>query len=721
MTKKEEKEEITITIGGMDCNNCALTIQKALEKEGAQNVWVDFTLGEAQFHKNKNENIEKYLKAIEKSGYKVIEAHHQTEQQLNRKLKFTLVISFLFTIPLLLSMLPWFAFIHHPLLHFILATPVWLSGLYYFWKPAWGSLVNRSPNMDVLVIIGSSAAFIYSSIGIILYGFSEHAHNYLFFETAASIILFILIGNFIEHKAVEKTTDAIRSLQNLQNQYANLIIENSGETKTTRVPSETLQPGDCIQINTGEIVPVDCIIESQSAIFNESLLTGESMPVTKSAGDEIYGGTSVTEGSVKARVIRSKSFSALAQIVQLVRKAQREKASIQQIGDKIAEIFVPAVIAIAILTFLISFYFIHLPLTDCIMRSIAVIVISCPCAMGLAAPTAVATAIGKAARNNILVKSARAFEWMSKANFFVFDKTGTLTTGHIQVDDLYISPAYESEKEKIIGLICAAERHSSHPIARSVLAHFESMTTKIPEIQEVKEIKGRGISFMDMENNHYILGSYIIASIENPLLAEQYDIFLKKNDTLLAALRLHDEPNPDIIYLIEYLRQNGKQVYLLSGDKKNKCLSVAHSLGIPIAHVMYEKLPDEKLKVIETLKKQGTVCMIGDGINDAPSLTAAHLSISFSHASQAAMDAATVIISSKDISNAFIFFHQLSDLTVKKIKQNFFWAFFYNIVAIPLAAAGLLRPIFAALSMAFSDVIVVGNSLLINFSKKTSK
>ncbi|GIV41205.1 MAG: copper-translocating P-type ATPase [Vicingaceae bacterium] len=713
---KDNREEISVKVGGMDCTNCAISIKKALEKAGAENVSVDFTMGEAHFTKSSSENIDKYLKAIESSGYQVIGADNFTESKKEKRLKYFLAVSIILTLPQILSMIPGLDFLHNSLIHLTLSAPVWMMGMLYFGPGAIASLKNKSPNMDVLVVIGSTAAFLYSCLGMLIYGIDQ-SHQYLFFETASSIITFILLGNYVEHRAVAKTTDAVRSLQSLQQTIAHLLKNYPENQSITNIDSGLLRPNDIILVKSGEIIPVDGIIIDNEALINESILTGEAMPVRKIAGDEVFGGTLIVNGNIIVKVKKPKSASVAAKIVEMVRKAQQEKAPIQQLGDKISEYFVPIVLFLSIITFVVSVFVLNLSLQDSLLRSIAVIVISCPCAMGLAAPTAIAMAIGQTARRAILVKNSRAFEWLAKSQTFVFDKTGTLTKGHPEVIDFY--SASNENIHEILGKLLSAVQRSNHPVSKAIVHWITQQSIKPIEIKNFEEIKGQGIEFIDNDNNFFKGGSFSFTDIHDTNLKNNYDFFLTCNQTLVAAFCLQDELHQDMKKIVKWLLDRNKNVYLLSGDKKEKCLEIANKVGINPEHVFFEKKPDEKLQIIKQLKEKNILCMIGDGINDAPSLTAADVSISFGHASDIAMDAATVVISEQNIYNAFIYLMTISNITIKKIKQNYFWAFFYNIFAIPIAAAGMLHPIIASLAMAFSDVIVVGNSLLIGRIKDT--
>jgi len=701
-------EKCQLKIGGMTCSGCAETVKNALEKEGAKNVWVDFTMHEAVFEKPENVSVEKFIHAVRAAGYFVKDSDEKNAFAHQRKVKNFFIICLLLTIPLLLSM-----FLNLPLLQrmeiqFLLSFPVLLIGFFHFGRSALQSLVLKSPNMEVLILTGASAAFVYSVAGWSMY----HSHQYMFFETSATIITFMLLGNMVEQYSVAKTTLEIKKMQkSMEIREATVRYQMNAEVQYKNVSLNDVRIGDIILIREGEQVPLDARIESGTSELDESLLTGENIPVFKKNGDEIMAGSKLISGRVEAMVIRKSNETVLAQIMEIVRRAQREKTNLQKLGDKISAVFVPGVILLSVLTFLINYYMDE-NVSESMLRSVAVLVIACPCAMGLAAPTAVAVALGVAARQKILFRKATSFEVLSKCNLFAFDKTGTLTTGKLAVEKMDVfSP--DLSKEKILSLVYAAEIHSLHPVASAIRTFCKQHHVTGALISDVKEEKGVGLFFKEKESNkeiQYALGSFQILSNDD-LEQHDYDIFLTRNGVCIAGFKLKDELRPDASEVIRYLQKEGKKVFLLSGDKKEKCLQVARECGIPEEHVFYEKLPNQKLEIIQEMKKQGLVCMTGDGLNDAPSLASADVSVSFNHSPALTMDSADIIIAHEEVFSRFIQAIRISNITVKKIRQNYFWAVFYNVLAIPVAAMGYLHPIVASLSMAFSDVIVVGNSL----------
>ena len=557
--------------------------------------------------------------------------------------------------------------------------------------------------MDVLIFMGASAAFIYSLYGGLILGNS----NYLFFETTASIITLVLIGNFIETKTVKKTRSAIESLIHLQPSKAKLIDFYGDRFEVVReMEASDLKKGDCILINTGDRIAADGKVVFGNGTVDESLMTGESLPQEKSLHASLMAGTVVMSGSFKMRVENSVDESTLQQIVSMVENALSNKPHIQKIADKITAVFVPVVLLLALLTFIVSFLGFNISFSNSLMHAIAVLVISCPCAMGLATPTAILVGMSRAAKKGILLNGSTTLEMFSGIKQLVFDKTGTLTTGKFKIGKIKTNLISEQTCREII---FALEKHSSHPIAKSLVeelklsAHFE--------LTDVKEDKGMGMSGYDTMGNFYQLGS---ASILNQTPSDNFDLYLLQNKILIASLQITDDIKPEAPGAISKLKQAGIECILLSGDSEYKCRDLADKLGIQ--KVFSQKLPAEKLAIISALSKEKITAMIGDGINDAPSLSRAHIGISMSESSQVAIQSAQVILMNGNLS-LLISALNISKATLKTIHQNLFWAFFYNVIAIPLAAFGFLSPMIASLSMAFSDVIVIGNSIRLQFKK----
>ncbi|MEZ4984887.1 MAG: cation-translocating P-type ATPase [Saprospiraceae bacterium] len=699
-----EKEMIALEVDGMDCSNCAASISRFLERKGLEEVFVNFQTKEVRFVRNDERlTLEQARKGIEKLGYTIVEK----EQPLAFwTLEKKLLISALCTLPLLLShvgmAIGWhWESLHNPWVQLALTLPPFIIGVTHFGSSAMSSLRGGVPNMDVLIFIGSTAAFMYSLVGL-----WWQNPDYYFFETTATIITLVLLGNWMEHRAVARTTSAIGELTRLQAEKARRIMPSG---TLVEIPRSELKKDMLVQINEGDIVPSDAIVEQGETFVDESMLTGESMPVAKTIGAELIGGSLLQQGHVQARIIAVGKDTVLSQMVELVKTAQQDKPPIQQLADKVSAIFVPVVVGIALLTFLVSYWGLGIPAGQALLNAIAVLVISCPCAMGLATPTAVMVGVGRLAQMGVLIKGGRTVEQLAGIRQLVFDKTGTLTTGNFRLE----GATYFTKEEPLANAIAwTMEQHSNHPIARSLYSELAQRprAEALPALI-MEEVKGIGMSARTEDGEtRYTLGGARI--LPNALKDTSGDIFLLRNETLMAAWHLGDDLKTGMEATIAALHEQGIGTAILSGDQKHKTRQLAERIGI---NEWYgEQLPAEKLAVIENLATRGAVAMVGDGINDAPALAKADLGISLSNASSVAIQSAKVVLLNGRI-DVLPQAMALSRKTVQTIRQNLFWAFAYNIVAIPIAAAGYLNPMWAALFMAFSDVIVIGNSLLLRY------
>jgi len=702
-------EKVEWKVEGMTCSNCALSVTKLLQKEGMQNVMVNPIDGQVRFETSEKKEYSKIKSGIHKLGYSVVEEGSvapekkgflQTHKQ---RFLFTLPFTLILMLHMLHGIIPLHALMN-PWIQLALCLPVFLLGMNYFGASAIRSLKLGIPNMNVLVALGAAAAFVYSLIGAI-YGYGQ---DYLFFETSASIITLVFLGNYLEESAVGATQRAVQALTKSQQVMATMIaFDDQHQEQYFPIDNSQLQVGDLILIKTGEQVPIDAKIIWGDGLLDEAIICGESLPVSKQKKDFIIGGSLLVSGVLKAQVTAVGKNTVLSGILQMVKNAQREKPPLQQLADKISAVFVPVVIGIAILTFLVNYFGFQISFTQSLMRFIAVLVISCPCAMGLATPAAIAVGLGRAARKGILFRNANRIEIFKDIRQMVFDKTGTLTTGKFAV------AAYHSEiaEQDFKSLVYALEKFSTHPIAQSLCEAWK--TTLQHRWKSIEEIKGKGIRAFDDEGNCFESGS--AAFFENGSLHEQeHDVYVFKNKKLLGWIDMKDEIRTEAKTVINWLREHHIKPIILSGDRKKKVAAVAKTLGIE--DWFAEQSPDAKMQKIASLNDAMPTAMVGDGINDAPALAKASLGISLSEASQLAMQSADVILVN----------HGLSKLpeamgigkhTYITIKQNLFWAFAYNIVAIPIASVGLLRPAFAALAMGFSDVVLAFNSLRL-FVKK---
>lgn len=702
-------ETVKWKVEGMTCANCALTINKYLDKKGMSNIRVNPIDGDVSFDMLESSKKDEIKKGIDDLGYHVIDKPLEGTTP-KRPFLSTTLHRFLFCLPftliLMLHMLESIIHIHwlmNPWVQLGLCLPVFIVGMNFFGKSAIISIRNKMPNMNVLVALGASAAFLYSLLGTLI----GQADEFLFYETAATIITLVFFGNYLEDASMQSTQRALKALMKSQKVMANMIaFDENHQEVILPIENTQLKVGDLILIRSGEQVPIDSKILWGDSHVNESLLTGETIPIHKKAKDKIIGGSILESGSVKAQVTAVGDDTVLSGILNLVKQAQGEKPPIQHLADKISGIFVPIVISIALLTFIGNYIYLK-EFTPALMRSIAVLVIACPCAMGLATPAAIAVGLGRAARTGILFRNATSLENFKNIRQIVFDKTGTLTTGSFTMSDYQINGVDEDQFKSIV---FSLEKYSTHPIAVSITTSFK--TNKEIRWKSIEEVKGIGMKGIDNEGNEYWAGSYKIAK---ELTTEgNHNVYIVRNNVLIGWLDVQDEIRTEAKEVITYLKKMNLKTILLSGDRKEKCLRIQNELGLD--EIYAEQSPEEKLKIITALNKETPTAMVGDGINDAPALAKATIGISLSEASQLAIQSAQVVLMNaglKKLPTAL----GLGKHTYITIKQNLFWAFFYNIIAIPVAAFGLLTPTFGALVMGLSDVVLAINSVRL-FIKK---
>ena len=693
-------EKIQWKIDGMDCSNCALTIRRYLEKKGMEDVKVNFATGDVSFDINGHVRPQELVSGIRDLGYEV--ASQQEVERIRKPILSTHLQRFWFCLPftalLALHMIPG-VHIHwlmNPWVQLALAIPVFVVGMSFFGKSAWKSLRNGLPNMNVLIAMGALASFVYSLYGTV----TGQAADYMFYETTATIITLVFFGNYMEDASVQSTQRALKKLVRSQKVMANMIaFDDQHREQIFPVESDQLKLGDLVLIKTGEQVPADCKILWGEADVNEAIITGESIPVHKVGKDKLIGGSIVENGTIKAYVTASGENTVLAGIINLVKQAQGEKPPVQQLADKISAVFVPVVIGIALITLVVNWIIIE-DFTPALMRAIAVLVIACPCAMGLATPAAIAVGLGRGAKNGILFRNATSLELFKNITQVVFDKTGTLTTGKFVVADFKFFEGEEQDFKKVVYNI---EKYSLHPIARSITESWK--TNDEIRWNEIEEIKGLGMKAEDKEGNIYCAGSYRIA--EPYTKDDSHNVYIVKNQQLIGWLDVKDEVRPEAKAVIDYLHVKNIKTILLSGDRYAKTKQIGDQLGIDV--VIAEQTPEQKLAKITELNSMAPTVMVGDGINDAPALAKATIGISMSDASQVAMQTAQVVLMNQGLKKLPMAIG-LGRHTFLTIKQNLFWAFAYNIVAIPVAALGFLRPGFAALVMGLSDVVLAINS-----------
>lgn len=700
-------ETVNWKVEGMSCANCALTISKYLENEGMKNVKVNPVNGEVLFEVIEGNTTDKLEKGISTLGYMVAEKEgvstkKEDKKTINKYLRYVLICA-PFTLVLMLHMFEKWLPIHwlmNPWLQLGLCLPVYIIGMSFFGRSAIKSIQNKMPNMNVLVAVGATAAFVYSLYGTL----TGQAAQYMFYETAATIITLVFLGNYLEDASIQQTQKALNSLAKSQKVMANMIaFDEHHHEQIFHVENSILHVGDLILIKSGEQVPADCKILWGDATVNEAIITGESLPLTKKQKDVLIGGSLIVDGTVKAQVTASAKNSVLSNIVNLVKQAQGEKPPVQQLADKISAIFIPVVLVIAAITFTVNWIVLR-EFTPALMRSIAVLVISCPCAMGLATPAAIAVGLGRAAKNGILFRNAKSLELFKNITQVVFDKTGTLTTGKFQLAEWKIVNDIAIPVEEFKRIVYSLEKYSNHPIAKCVADNWKIKN----EIRwaRIEEIKGFGMKASTKEGDEYIAGSFKAAA--HVTQDETHNIYILKNNELIGWVDVKDELREEAVSVVHYLKSKQIKTILLSGDRKEKSEQIGKLLGID--EVIAEQTPEQKLETIAALNAITPTAMIGDGINDAPALAKATIGISLSDASQVAMQTADVVLMNHGLKNLPLSLG-LGKHTFITIKQNLFWAFFYNIIAIPIAAFGFLTPSFSALAMGLSDVVLAFNSV----------
>ena len=693
----------------MTCSNCALSVNKVLQKQGMEQISVNPISGEVIFATAlANGNVKKAKKNIELLGYKVKADNTEETQKPAKRFLGTLMQKFWFCLPFTLLLMADHIgmtfnlhFLHNPLFQLLLCIPVYIVGMSYFGKSAVNSLRSGVPNMNVLIALGATAAFVYSVIGLITADTTK-----IFFETAASIINIVFFGEWLEHMTVVKTQKAIKELTRNEKVMANMIAyDNDHNENIFPVENTHLKVGDLLLIKTGEQVPTDCKILSGEAEVNEAIITGESVPVFKKQNDILIGGSVISNVTVKTYVTATGNETVLNSIVQMMKQAQGNKPPVQKLADKISGVFVPAVIIISLLTLAVNYFFASHTFQESLMRSVAVLVISCPCAMGLATPAAIAVGLGRAAKEGILYTDTKSMELFKNIKQIVFDKTGTLTNGRFTITD-YKSETNDEEFKKIV---FSLEKLSNHPIAKSIAGEWK--ISNPVKWKKAEEIKGIGMKGEDKEGNIFLIGS---AKIDENIQDISHHLYVTKNGQLIGWIDIADELRPEAKEVIDYCKKQNIKTILLSGDTFAKSKQIAEKLQID--EVIAEQTPKQKLEKIEQLVKEQPTVMVGDGINDAPALAKATISISLSKASQLAIQSASVVLMDNGLKKLPMAM-QLGKHTYGTIKGNLFWAFLYNIIAIPVAAVGLLTPTAGALAMGLSDVVLAGNSLWLKWKK----
>ncbi|EPE84123.1 copper-exporting ATPase [Leptospira noguchii str. 1993005606] len=725
-------KEVTLDVIGMTCANCALRIEKGLKKlPGVKDVRVNFAMETAEVDFESSISEENLLDKIGSLGYRAVvhedlEIDGEIHKKEFKKLKVRVIISAVLSLPLLLSMIGHFennlifeylSFIMNPWLQFVLATPIqfWIGASFY--KGSFRALRNRGANMDVLVVLGTSAAYFYSVYLTFIFN-KTHIHKVtnLYYETSSVLITLILFGKLLEHIVKGKSSKAIQSLVNLQPKKANVIREK----EIQEIPLLAILPGDLVLVKPGESIPVDGMIEDGSSTVDESMLTGESIPVEKTISSFVYGGSLNQNGTFKFRASKVGKETLLSGIIRAVREAQGTKAPIQRIADQISEVFVPVIVLISVLTLCVWYFWISPSnFSGALEKAVAVLVVACPCALGLATPISVLTGSGKAATMGILFRSAEALEILHKVNTIVFDKTGTLTYGKPVLKSL--ESLNILKENDLLTLAASAEQNSEHPLSKAIVenAKKKGLILTIPENFET--IPGGGISAI-VEGNRILIGTERLFYEKEIELNQELNnlkrvreeegntvVHLSVNGIHSAILTLADTVKESTPATIEKLKSLGMEIYMITGDNERTARAISKNCGIE--HVLAEVLPEKKAIEVKNLKSSGrVVSMVGDGINDAPALVISDLGIAMGTGTDVAMESSDLVIVNGDL-NSIVRAFYISKKTVYNIRQNFFWALLYNTLGIPIAAAGFLAPWIAGGAMALSSVSVVLNAL----------
>ena len=712
------QQRVRFQIEGMTCQACASRIEKVLNKKDfVAEAGVNFASEEAQVvFDDSQTSAADIAKIIEKTGYgakeKTEDALPQPEETTHVSWRLWLLLAI--NIPFLIGMAGMMIGRHDwmipPLWQFALASVVQLWLAIPFYKSAWASIKGGLANMDVLVTIGTVSIYLYSVYMLFFSPHAAHGMAHVYFEVGVMVIGFVSLGKFLEHRTKKSSLNSLGLLLKLTPTQVN--VQRDGEWK--QLPIDQVQIGDLIRANHGERIAADGIIESGSGWADESHLTGESNPEEKKAGGKVLAGALMTEGSVVYRATQLGSQTLLGDMMNALSEAQGSKAPIARVADKAAAVFVPAVVGIALLTF-IATWLVKGDWTIALMHAVAVLVIACPCALGLATPAAIMVGMGKAVKHGIWFKDAAAMEEAAHVDAVVLDKTGTLTEGRPQVAAVYCVPDSGFDEDDLYRLASAVEQNAAHPLARAIVSAAQARGLEIPAAQNAQTVVGAGIT-AEVEGVGLVkAGKAEFAELKLPenLSDDVWRIAsivaVSANGKPIGAFALADALKADTAEAIDRLKKHGIDVYIMSGDNQGTVEYVAKQLGI--AHAFGNMSPRDKAAEVQKLKAAGkTVAMVGDGINDAPALAAANVSFAMKGGADVAEHTASATLmqhSVNQLADALL----VSQATLKNIKQNLFFAFFYNILGIPLAALGFLNPVIAGAAMAASSVSVLGNAL----------
>ncbi|VVB58161.1 putative copper-exporting P-type ATPase A [Candidatus Anstonella stagnisolia] len=718
-------KKIELSINGMHCASCAVLLTRALSKStGVKNANVNYAAGKAlvEFDERAT-NEQNFIEVVKSKGYSAsigVDREREKEMRENeiKELKKLLIIGSILSIPALIMGMFMMDFPYRMLALFILATPVQFYVGRNFYLGAWSALQNKSANMDTLIAVGTSAAYFFSVAALL--GFAQEQY----FETAATLITLVVLGKYLEAVAKGRTSEAIRKLMDLSPKYATIVRKGKEE----KVPVSDVKAGDIILVKPGESIPVDGIVLSGDSSVDESMISGESIPVEKKKGSHVVGGSLNKHGSFTFKATKVGADTVLAKIVKLVEEAQGSRASIQRFADEISAVFVPIVIGVAIVSFATWFFLLHQSLSFALIIAVSVLVIACPCALGLATPTAIMVGTGIGAQKGILIKNAESLELMHKIKAIIFDKTGTITQGKPKVTD-FISLLGEKREKLLLSLAYTIEKSSEHPLADAIVDYAKEKKAQAMKATGFKAIPGHGVGAKIGSSHVYVgkpdskLKDKNALSLVSKLQHEgKTVVVLCINNKASAIIAIADTMRPTSIAAISELKKLGITPWMITGDNERTANAIAKLAGIE--NVFSEVLPQDKAKYVKQLQEKGIkVAMVGDGINDAPALAQADIGIAMGSGTDVAMETGSVVLMKSDPMDVPRSI-RLGRATINKIRQNMFWALVYNVVGIPIAAGVfyyssglLLSPILAGGAMALSSVSVVTNALTLRWAK----